>query len=248
MSIKKRLIGAPIIWNLVSAVRRHRAKDPELRKLVANHNSFLFNELGISREIAEAMHYATLDRAGLPNRNDDSFHKLAFAAIAASGFKPKTILELGTRTGATAAYLAALFPEATVHTVDLPPSDALYQQWVRDPATHESDLARTLASPNIVSHRINTAFLPSLDLPKFDLIWLDAGHQYPEVAWDHFYCIDRLQPGGWMLSDDIGADNPCRQTLDYFADRGLNVRYLLKRENPEDYLWRPKKLGLVKQA
>lgn len=80
-----------------------------------------------------------------------------------------------------------------------------------------------------------------------DLIWLDAGHQFPEVAWDHFYCLSTLTPSGWLLSDDIEPDKPCGQTLRYFEERGFDVRYLLKRETPEDYLWRPKMLGLVRK-
>ena len=77
-------------------------------------------------------------------------------------------------------------------------------------------------------------------LGPFDLIWVDGGHLYPEVAWDlaaaHHLCRD----GGQLLCDDVipAPDGPrtayvspdSYQVLDYFAVRtGETLRLFLKR-------------------
>lgn len=228
------------------------------RDSVARHNDFFFDALGISRGDAEAARAEASTRSGRSVRADESIHFLAFAALKAAGFRPATVLELGTDSGETTAYLACLFPDATIDTVELPDDDPILRHFHGsgiDPAA----LAKRLAAPQIRAHRVNTAFLASLDLPEFDLIWLDAGHEYPEVAWDHAYCLGRLRPGGWLLSDDIrppenrlfrgrpGAFDAWNVT-EYLKARGANIRYLLKRDDPRLYLLDRKYVAAMQKA
>lgn len=244
------------VWRAVQRVRfavRRRALGafaaiaaPRARARVARHNEFFYAELGIDRAAAEVVYREANERSGRRAASGESIHFLAFAALKAAGFRPSQVLELGTASGETTAYLAALFEEATVHTFELPDDDPVLQRFHGggiDRATLDARLSRS----NIVSYRLNTAFLSRQELPDFDLVWLDAGHEYPEVAWDHAYCLGKLRPGGWLLSDDIrppdnllfrsrpGALDAYDVTAYFNAREDCRFRYLLKRDDPYLY-------------
>lgn len=165
-----------------------------------------------------------------------------------SGFSPRNILELGTLHGEATIHLAALFPGATIHTVELPADDPLLANWHGDAARRDADIAARFAPyPGIRQIRANSFDLMGLDLPLVDLVWLDAGHHYPEVAWDHAYCLGRLRAGGWLFSDDIMVpdDFPKLRHEDFAPYRVIEYvkarkpwanGLLLKRENPARYL------------
>lgn len=212
-------------------------------------NDAFFSMLGVDQQAVRRRHRELSAALGLRTDDDESVHRLAFTALQMSGFDPADILELGTLHGEATIHLAALFPRATIHTVELPPDDPLLATWHHDNAKRDADMTARFASySNIRQIRANTFDLPALDLPLFDLVWLDAGHHYPEVAWDHAYCLGRLRAGGWLLSDDImvpdGRDPALRnedfapfRVIEYVKARkpwanGL----LLKRENPKRYL------------
>ena len=220
---------------------------------VKKHNDFFFNELGVKREACEKEFQRAMREAGIEINQKESFHRLAFAALAVSGFPPANILELGTNKGETSKYLSCLFPNAKIYTVELPLDDPLYigetgigaHMW---PGT-EDKLQKSIENKNIVSIRINTAFLHEQDFPKFDLIWVDAGHRYPEVAWDHFFCIQHLSPGGWLFSDDVykpsdRPNQPIYEVIDYYNKRmPAKFQFLLKREDAYQFVKRPKYLA-----
>jgi predicted O-methyltransferase YrrM len=239
------------------ALLKYRARNPALREQVAHYNDFFFQELGIRRENAVAR-YQRVGRAVGIDVSDKtaSVHQLAFAALYESGFRPRAILELGTYLAETTAFLAELFPEARVYTVELPDQDPLYQKF-HPPGSkrHDRAVAERLARPNIVALRLNTSRLMEPDLPDFDLIWLDAGHYFPEVAWDHFYCMHRLAPDGWLFSDDVRLpDSPLARrrpnvldvytVLQYYNERQTEpFKLLLKREDVQLFLTDPKYIG-----
>lgn len=230
------------IFSAYASLRRGSA-----RATAARHNDFFFAELGIERAAAEAMHREACSRVGRAREWNESIHFLAFAALKAAGFRPDDVLELGTASGETTEYLAALFDGAAVYTFELPDDDPIFRRF------HGTDTERRTAEarinrPNIRARRANTAFLSRMDLPDFDLIWLDAGHEFPEVAWDHAFCLAKVRPGGWILSDDIrpgdnllyggrpGASDAFT-VIEYFnARQDAKFRYLLKREDPRLYV------------
>lgn len=211
----------------------------------------------MERSASEARHIETMKRAGIDVTPEESFHRIAFAALETRGFRPKNILELGTNRGRTSSFLSHLFAEATVYTVELPSSDPLYADLhlFRDRYVEiEASIEQLTGRPNVVVCRVNTAFLPQTELPDFDLIWLDAGHHYPEVAWDHFYCLHKLAPGGWLFTDDVAMPRRRRRghiydTIDYYNKRmNPKFRFLLKRESAYQYLLRPKFLGFLRKG
>ena len=232
-----------------------RARNPEVRNHVAQHNAPFFADLGIERQAAEQLYRAAATKVGFAAGEGDSIHRLAFATLAAAGFKPAKILELGTSHGETTEFLAEVFPDSQITTIDLPDDDPLYRRMHPKGNVRNETVARRLARPNITVVRANTVFLPSLDLPSFDLIWLDAGHHFPEVAWDHAFCMSRLRPGGWLFTDDVMLpDNPLARkrpeildvwrVVDYFNQRlDPGFRLLLKRESVRQYFVNVKYVG-----
>jgi predicted O-methyltransferase YrrM len=222
---------------------------PEIAEKVRTANDPFFARLGVDQQAVRRRYRELSDELGLRSDNDESVHRLAFTALQMSGFRPLNILELGTLHGAATTHLATLFPEAVIHTVELPADDPLLAQWHQDSAKRDAEMAQRFARyPNIRQIRANTFDLAALDLPLFDLIWLDAGHHYPEVAWDHAYCLGRLRAGGWLLSDDIivpDAQHASMRDEDFAPYRVIEYvkarkswanGLLLKRENPARYL------------
>jgi hypothetical protein len=243
-------LNGPLLWRCLKLAYIVRLSHNEvLKEKVKHYNDFFFKELCVDRESAHKLCLDICSRVGIDEDEDgnDSIHYLAFAALSYCGFRPKNILELGTAYAESTVFLAELFPDAKIYTIDLPSKDPLYQiHYQGDSSSLIKARNDRLEKPNIVSFRINTAFLRDLNLPEMDLIWLDAAHTYPAVAWDHFYCISKLAPSGWLFSDDIAfPDKSFQKTeishtysvVDYFNKRLKNqFRYLLKRENLLRYI------------
>jgi predicted O-methyltransferase YrrM len=238
---------------LIARISRWRERNTPIPNdvvaMVRVANDGFFRMLGVDQQEVRRRYQMLSGELGLRSDDDESVHRLAFTALQMSGFRPEFILELGTLHGEATVHLASLFPEATIYTVELPADDPLLSVWHQDSAKRDVDLARRFAGhSNIRQIRANTFDLMGLDLPMFDLIWLDAGHHYPEVAWDHAYCLNRLRLGGWLLSDDIIVPDAQKGALrnEDFAPYKL-IEYvkarkpwanglLLKRENPKRYL------------
>jgi hypothetical protein len=109
---------------------------------------------------------------------------------------PRVIFEFGTFTGRTTLLLALAAPEATVHTIDLPPTDAS-----SDPVG--SAFAGHPASSRIVGHRADSRtfdFEPLLG--SVDLTFVDASHEYDEVVADSQHALAMTAPGGVVIWDD----------------------------------------------
>ena len=222
----------------------------EARRRAGSYNDEFFGELGVDRSMAEQLDRQVSDRlAQSPKALQPSIHRLAFAALRVSGFRPRHILELGTAGARTTLFLSELFPEASIITVELPDSDPIYGRMHPE---GDRGAAKNLERPNVVSLRMNTIFIGREQWPEFDLIWVDAGHCFPEVAWDHFFCFHRLAAGGWLFSDDVRFPGNTEtrkrpETLDlwnvlqYFNARQADqFRFLLKREDSDSFLLDPK--------
>lgn len=180
----------------------------------------------------------------------DSIHWLLAASIV-QRFAPMRILELGTFTGEFTALLSRLYPQAEVVTVDLPDSDPLLQRtYGRKKSTkYEMEIAKrkvNLDHPNIKPVRCNSFFLLDSVEGPFDVVWVDAGHRFPDVAWDLCNAFHLVRRGGIILVDDVTIDPSfrsatlgpdCDIVLRYVAERvPITIRYFLKRRNEEAYL------------
>jgi len=209
---------------------------------VASNFSALSWDGSTARDLLD-VHLATLDRPAY-NPRRDSIHWLALTAAAAL-LKPARILELGTFAGFTTRLLAAVAPAAEVITVDLPDGAPAYEYYVsrvrggRD--AFETERAKNLASLNIQFLRRDTFMLSPTTLGDFDLVWVDAWHKFPNVAWDTYLGYHVCRPGGFLLCDDVefnkreghplaGTDGG--EVARYIQSLGLAPRLLIKRMLP----------------
>jgi len=249
------------------ANRKSIAKEQQLaEKEASTWNDHFFNTLGIERSDAEKLLEETRKKIPLyeedvhvKSQKQQSTHLLAFAALNVAGFSPKNILEIGTYLGFTTCLLSHLFPESNIYTAALPADDPVFDDYhILNGQGVDKVFEQRLARPNITVMKKNSGFLWEENLPDFDLIWLDGGHQYPVVAWDHFYSLSKLASEGWLFSDDIvrtdederSEEDPrfdAYHTVEYYSNRLKNkFEYLLKREDASTYLYAKKYIAYFK--
>jgi predicted O-methyltransferase YrrM len=185
----------------------------------------------------------------LQNSSMASVHWLLFACLR-QRIQPQRILEIGTYDGQTTALLAHLFPRSEIVTVELPASDPiLHQTYGRHNREKMAEFERTLAAntaaANVVLLKTNSFFLPAAVQGAFDLIWVDGGHLYPEVAWDLCNAYHLVREGGYVMCDDV-ITNPksykdsyvspdSHQVLQYICHRTSDsLALFLKREDPRE--------------
>ena len=173
-----------------------------------------------------------------------SIHWVLFCSLSLR-YDIREILEIGTYDGQTAAILTSIFPESHVTTVDLPPDDPLVKAQAYDrphPTTKPLSERRRINTqhPRIEYRTSNSFFLPELLDRQFDMIWIDGGHRFPEIAWDICNAYHLCKPGGWLMCDDViqhpdGIADEYTSTeshgvLEYVSQRsGEPVRCFLKR-------------------
>ncbi len=222
------------------------ASDQE--KIVENEYS-KYRDLGVNYVQGQKKLEETLNKTIDPL--ETSSHMIFFSALSAATTNISSILEIGTFRGETTNLLSKLFPTGHITTIDLPVSDPIYRNsylGARGNATRQEAYNKTLTqnlSPNNVSFiETNSFFLLSFLDRKFDLIWLDGGHFYPEIAWDACQAYWLCRPGGMIIFDDVLLDPKARTTdklsravfevVTYIVNRtDCKVTYLLKRLNPK---------------
>lgn len=210
------------------------------RELILSAEDFC-SRLGLRLKEVETSCMKRLEELDSMTELPLSFHLLAFEALALSGFRPGHVLELGTFQGKATALLSSLFPQAKVYTVDLPKDDPIFRSFHEKISPDQERVERRLKRENIERIRINSAFVGSLDLPRFDLIWVDAGHHFPEVAWDHAYAFSRIQPEGWIFSDDIWLPSAREARKDLKNGQAFEMMDYLSKRAPCDFRLVPKR-------
>ncbi len=118
--------------------------------------------------------------------------------------RPKVILELGTFTGYSALCLAeGLDKNGVLHTIDINEELMDFQRSYFD----KSDFG-----PQIIQH-LGSAIniIPTLDT-NFDLVFMDADK--PNYINYFHQIIDKLNPGGVILSDNVLWSGKVIETLD----------------------------------
>jgi predicted O-methyltransferase YrrM len=208
-----------------------------------------FSEIGWDYEKAVAKINTILPTFGIRETwRDDiirnaSQHWIAMAAIPEESVQ--RILEIGTFSGNTTALLAVLFPQSEIVTCDLPDDSQQYISTygrldIRKKYTLEQERERNITAKNITFIQKNSFLLPRYTQGEFDLIWIDGGHEYPDVAFDICNCFYMLSTHGIMLCDDIVIpDNMTKDsrndTFNVFSplvrDSIVNVKYIMKRLN-----------------
>ena len=117
---------------------------------------------------------------------------------------PKTILELGTFTGYSALCLAeGLDKNGVLHTIDINEELVDFQRSYFDKSDYGSQIIQHLGSAIDI--------IPTLDT-TFDLVFMDADK--PNYINYFHQIIDKLNPGGVILSDNVLWSGKVIETLD----------------------------------
>jgi hypothetical protein len=205
---------------------------------------------------------------------DISRHEILFSAIR-NHHQVNHILEIGTYTGESTFLLSHLFPEAKILTVDLPDTDVvMIQQMQKSVVSERSEIpesdkrildysefrSQNLSGRNIKFVQCNSFFLPNITDNKFDLIWVDGCHLYPEISWDICNAYHYCNIGGHILFDDILGEGiyaktdrisrESREVLTYLIDRtGIDIDFFLKRTDKRSLSDRVNKkyLGVIRK-
>lgn len=191
-----------------------------------------------------------------------SEHYPLFASIAASGFSPQTILEIGTFDGAFTRFLSLIFPYAAITTYDLPLEEGFQLEYGRaDQEKYVSQRSKNIDDvANVTLVERNSVSLTLDSVSRFDAIWVDGDHGYPVATMDITNAIRLLTPGGYLVIDDVfvdvvEADEKLRslssyQTLQAALAGGIIKEFNLvkKRISPHHNLpWRQKYIAVARK-
>ena len=187
------------------------------------------------------------------NSDLDSVHWKLFSAISLETKKYNKILEIGTYDGQFTSFLSKMFPKSLITTVDLPDNDPLLKKFYNRSSSENHDKyinkqKKNTNYKNIKTIKTNTFFLNEMLEPnqKFDLIWVDGGHLYPEIAWDLCVAYNLLNKDGYLLCDDViftkklyksdYVSSESSEVLSYLEERIDNsFVHFLKRTCPKRY-------------
>jgi len=118
--------------------------------------------------------------------------------------RPKTILELGTFTGYSALCLAeGLDKNGVLHTIDINEELVDFQRRYFDKSDYGTQIVQHLGSALDI--------IPTLDT-TFDLVFMDADK--PNYINYFHQIIDKLNPGGVILSDNVLWSGKVIESLD----------------------------------
>ncbi len=205
-----------------------------------------FLQLGLNRSAGlQLLNDLCVVEFGCPYSEDRgmwSEHLVFFAALSASGRRPRKILEIGTFRGETTLFLARLFPESDILSVDLPITVARHMNlydYGTTTSTLESRTRNVLGCKNVTLREASSVTLLGLD-EEFDLIWLDGAHGFPVVTLDIANSFRMISNSGLVLCDDvykhfrrsdaIYESDATHQTLSELESAELiQVDYLMKR-------------------
>lgn len=119
--------------------------------------------------------------------------------------RPKTILELGTFTGYSALCLAeGLDKNGVLHTIDINEELVDFQKRYFDKSDYGSQIIQHLGSALDIIPTIETTF---------DLVFMDADK--PNYINYFHQIIDKLNPGGVILSDNVLWSGKVIEALDH---------------------------------
>ena len=149
--------------------------------------------------------------------------RCVLAAIA-TAVHPRVIFEFGTFTGSTTRLLADAAPMAVVHTIDLPDAELESEPWIAA-VVGSAFSADPSYRGRILSHRCNAQ---TFDYEPFrggcDLVFVDASHDYADVAHDSRRALEIMSEKGVVIWDDYQPGlNGVVQALNELHAEGLEL-------------------------
>ena len=172
-----------------------------------------------------------------------SEHLVVLSSISCLNQSIKNILEIGTYDGRTALILSKLFVDANILSIDLPAAgkdfESMYSRKGKVQDFVENRNKNLGANKQIRFLETNSIALTNIE-EKFDLIWVDGGHFFPEVSWDICNAFHYCNTDGHIIVDDVSeardgkisdkVSSDPRNMLEYLKCRlGIDVDFFLKR-------------------
>ncbi len=152
--------------------------------------------------------------------------------------RPKTILELGTFTGyATLCLAEGLQKDGKIHTIDINEELSDFQRKYFDASEHGKQIHQHLGNAIDI--------IPEID-ETFDLVFIDADK--PNYSNYFHLIIDKLNPGGIILSDNVLWHGKVVQSIDekdISAKAILAYNTLLKKDERVETVVLPVRDGLT---
>ena len=185
-------------------------------------NKKYFNELKV------------FDKTDFSIMNESSEHSLLLGAISENK-NIKQILEIGTGSGLNALLLSYLFPDAKIISIDLPDDTDLFRNSYNRKEEHKLKEFISLRShvlgfaKNVNFIQRNSVRLFHSGKNEFDLIWVDANHDYPYVTIDITNSLKLLSHDGLMICDDIINNNQLKKNTIYKSNAGYETLVALKK-------------------
>jgi len=187
-------------------IREARLSDTK-RVEVMEAQRAAFSRLGISFDSAVSKTESTFCDVG-EQRTDTSMHYEVFSGISQI-WSATRILEIGTATGQFTSFLAALFPQAFIHTWDLPSEsfrDSSVDSYKRIQTGYGDQTSQSRSRldglKNVVQVRQDSTRL-TFESELFDIVWVDGDHTFPVVAFDLINALRLVPVNGWICVDDI---------------------------------------------
>jgi predicted O-methyltransferase YrrM len=141
----------------------------------------------------------------LEDLNDRRLRDAEVIGSACANGEPKVLLEIGTSRGHTTALMARNAPQATVHTVNIPPEEVSAGGTFVTSAPGREEIGsfyRELGLGNVRQILANTARW-SPDFGPIDVAFIDGCHDADFVFHDTAMALDRCRPGSLILWHDF---------------------------------------------
>lgn len=168
------------------------------------------------------------------NRPMSSEHEVIFSSISNSNNQIKNILEIGTFDGNNSFLLSLLFPESNIETIDLHENDDDFINFY----SRKDIIQKFLETRNqTINKRKNIKFekMNSLNLikkkDKYDLIWIDGAHGYPNVCVDIINSLNLISENGIIMCDDVFKNKQAKEDKMYNSIASYETLKALEKEN-----------------
>jgi len=144
-----------------------------------------------------------------------SWHYHLFAGIVDifnhKGIEINKILEIGTWDGTFTNFLANIYKDVQIYTVDLPedsPDNYLARMTENERELFFDTRRRNLKKSNINVYKMNSSkILNKFPDTKFDIIWIDGDHFNPQVTIDIINSIQLAHKETIICVDDVCKEN-----------------------------------------
>tara|TARA_A100000164_G_C21844057_1_gene741577 strand:+ start:227 stop:1069 length:843 start_codon:yes stop_codon:yes gene_type:complete len=207
---------------------------------------YLFKKNNIDRTIGEKKlklfnkkyfnKLKVFDKTDFSIMNESSEHSLLLGALSENK-NIKKILEIGTGSGLNALLLSYLFPDSEITSIDLPDNADLFIDSYNRNEDHKRREFVKLRS-YVLSFAKNVDFVEQDSVSlfhsiknEFDLIWIDANHNYPYVTIDIINSLKILSVDGLIVCDDIINNDQLKKNTIYKSNAGYETLLALKKAN-----------------